>query len=141
MLDKFQINSTISLSSIVIIYEILILFLYLIKVLNISNMKILISWPLLLNIFIILVIFFTDCKLSSFTKFWVITIKIILLGIILSIAKFSYVNYFISIAFLFLYYFLSNINNVYNCNINFINLIYSLIVSSVIYLFLTIIKN
>lgn len=141
MLDKFKINSTISLSSIILIYEILILLLYLIKVLDISKMKMLISWPLLLNMFIILVIFFTDCKLSSFTKFWVITVKIILLGIILSIAKFSYINYFISIAFLFLYYFLSNINNVYNCNINFINLIYSLIISSVIYLFLNIIKN
>jgi len=141
MLDKFQVNNTISLSSIILIYEILILFLYLIKVLDISNMKMLISWPLLLNMFIILVIFFTDCKLSSFTKFWVITVKIILLGIILSIAKFSYINYFISISFLILYYFLSNINNVYNCNINLINLIYSLIISSVIYLFLNIIKN
>lgn len=141
MLEKFQINNTISLSSIILIYEILILLLYLIKVLDISKMKMLISWPLLLNMFIILVIFFTDCKLSSFTKLWVITVKIILLGIILSIGKFSYINYFISIGFLFLYYFLSNINNVYNCNINFINLIYSLIISSVIYLFLNIIKN
>jgi hypothetical protein len=141
MLDKIQINNTISISSIIIIYEILILLLYFVKVLDISKMQMLISWPLCINIFIILVIFLTDCKLSNFTKFWVIILKIILLVIVLSLAKFSYVNYFISIAFLLIYFFISNINNVYNCNINIINLIYSLIISSVIYLFLNIIKN
>jgi len=141
MLEKFKINDTISLSSIVLIYEVFILLLYLIRILNYSKMKLLISWPLLINIFIILVIFLTNCKLSSFTKFWIITIKIILLVIVLSVAKFSYLNYFISISFLLFYYFLSNINNVYNCNVNIFNLIYSLIISSVIYLFLNILKN
>lgn len=141
MIDKYKINDTISLSSIVLIYEVFILLLYLIRILNYSKMKLLISWPLLINIFIILVIFLTNCKLSSFTKFWIITIKIILLVLVLSVAKFSYLNYFISISFLLFYYFLSNINNVYNCNVNIFNLIYSLIISSVIYLFLNILKN
>ena len=56
MLDKIQINNTISISSIIIIYEILILLLYFVKVLEISKMKMLISWPLCINIFIILII-------------------------------------------------------------------------------------
>ena len=134
--NKLQFNEITSISSIVIIYEITILLLCLIKVLNYNLCKNLISPLIVLNIFIIFVMFLTDCKIDTYTKLWVVCIKLILLFIVLFIVKFSFKNYFIGVLFLFIYFIFSNINKVYSCNIKIINLLMSFLFSTLIYIFL-----
>ena len=138
--NKLQFNEVISISSIIILYEIIVLFLYLINIIKYNLCRDLISPLILLNIFIILVMFLTSCKIDTYTKMWVVCVKLILLFIILSfIANFSYKNYFIGFLLLFIYFIFSNINKVYSCNVKMINLLKSFIFSTLIYLFL--IKN
>ena len=141
MLNKLQFNEVISISSIIILYEIIVLFLYLINIIKYNLCQDLISPLILLNIFIILVMFLTTCKIDTYTKMWVVCVKLILLFIILSfIANFSYKNYFIGFLLLFIYFIFSNINKVYSCNVKMINLLKSFIFSTLIYLFLIKIK-
>ena len=138
---KLQFNEIISISSIIILYEIIVLFLYLINIIKYNLCSDLISPLILLNIFIILVMFLTTCKIDTYTKMWVIGVKLILLFIILSfIAYFSFKNYFIGFLLLFIYFIFSNINKVYSCNVKMINLLKSFIFSTLIYWCLITIK-
>ena len=125
------INQNIQLSSIILIYEIIFLALYYIFNIN----KNFLSWPILINIFIIFVVIFCNCNLSFYTILSVLSIKIIFLIWLLTIVDFSLKNYFISLSFLLIYYLTSNINTVYNCNIQIYCLINSILVSSIIYLY------
>ena len=134
--DIIQFNEVISISSIIIIYEILILILYLFKIISKNNSSNLVSWAVILNFFIIFVMFLTNCKIDTKTKLLIVSIKTLLLFFVLFIAKFSFKNYFIGILFLILYYLLSNINKVYSCNININHLLLSLLFSSIIYFIL-----
>lgn len=139
--NKLQFNEVISISSIIILYEIIVLFLHLLNIIKYNLCQDLISPLILLNIFIILVMFLTSCKIDTYTKMWVVCVKLILLFIILSfIANFSYKNYFIGFLLLFIYFIFSNINKVYSCNVKMINLLKSFIFSTLIYLFLIKIK-
>ena len=77
--------------------------------------------------------FLTDCKIDDITKIIIVSIKILLLIAVLFISKFSFMNFFISLVLLGIYYLFSNINKVYSCDIKMIDLGKSLLFSSLIY--------
>lgn len=133
MTSVLSVNEFISISSIVIIYELIILSLYYSKTINVKIASTLVSFLVLLNFFIIFVMFLTNCQIDSTTKLWVVSIKTLLLIAVLFISKFSFLNFFISLVLLGIYYLLSNINKVYSCNIKLLDLGKSLLISSLIY--------
>ena len=133
-LDKSQFNKIISISSIIIFYEFLVLLLLLLKIISYKLSQNLLSPFVVLNFFIIYVIFLTDCKVNTTTKLWVVSFKVIILFIILFIVKFSWKNFFLGILFLIIYFIFSDINNVYSCNIKMEDLVKSLGFSMLIYL-------
>ena len=133
MTSVLSVNEFISISSIVIIYELVILSLYYSKIINVKIASTLVSFLVLLNFFIIFVMFLTNCQIDSTTKLWVVSIKTLLLIAVLFISKFSFLNFFISLVVLGIYYLLSNINEVYSCNIKLLDLGKSLLISSLIY--------
>lgn len=135
-MNNLQFNNDISISIIAIVYELFILFFYLIGLINKKGLNNFISPFILINIFILIVMFITECKINSKTKLFVISIKLILLFILLFYAKFSLINYLISVIILILYLFLSNTNKVYNCNVKVSTLVYTFIFSTFIYAFL-----
>lgn len=134
--NKLQFNEVISISSIIILYEFLVLLLLLLKIVSFKLSRNLLSPLVVLNFFIIFVMFLTDCKVDTTTKLWVVSLKVILLFIVLFIVKFSYKNYFIGILFLLIYFVFSNINKVYSCNVKMLDLVKSFGFSTLIYLFL-----
>lgn len=136
ILNKLQFNEVISISSIIILYEFLVLLLLLFKIVSFKLSRNLLSPLVVLNFFIIFVMFLTDCKVDTTTKLWVVSLKVILLFIVLFIVKFSYKNYFIGILFLLIYFVFSNINKVYSCNVKMLDLVKSFGFSTLIYLFL-----
>ena len=140
-LNKLQFNEVISISSIIILYEFLVLLLLLFKIISFKLSRNLFSPLIVLNFFIIFVMFLTDCKVDTTTKLWVVSLKVILLFIVLFIVKFSYKNYFIGILFLLIYFVISNINKVYSCNVKMLDLVKSFGFSTLIYLFLVIINK
>ena len=85
--------------------------------------------------------FLTDCKIDTKTKLWVVTIKTILLFLVLLIADFSLKNYLIGLTFLIIYYFVSDIDKVYSCNVKLQNLFLSLVFASIIYFLLAITQH
>ena len=133
MISTLSVNEFISISSIVIIYELVILSLYFTKLINLKIASRLVSFLVLLNLFIIFVMFLTDCKIDDITKIIIVSIKILLLIAVLFISKFSFMNFFISLVLLGIYYLFSNINKVYSCDIKMIDLGKSLLFSSLIY--------
>lgn len=133
MTSVLSVNEFISISSIVILYELVILSLYYSKIINVKIASTLVSFLVLLNFFIIFVMFLTNCQIDSTTKLWVVSIKTLLLIAVLFISKFSFLNFFISLVLLGIYYLLSNINKVYSCNIKLLDLGKSLLISSLIY--------
>jgi len=135
-LNKLQFNEVISISSIIILYEFIVLLLLLFKIISYKLSQNLLSPLVVLNFFIIFVMFLTDCKVDTTTKLWVVSLKVILLFIVLFIVKFSWKNYFIGILFLLVYFVFSNINKVYSCNVKMIDLVKSFGFSTLIYLFL-----
>lgn len=140
-LNKLQFNEVISISSIIILYEFLVLLLLLFKIISYKLSINLLSPLVVLNFFIIFVMFLTDCKVDTTTKLWVVSIKVILLFIVLFIVKFSYKNYFIGLLFLLIYFIFSNINKVYSCNVKILDLVKSFGFSTLIYLFLVTINK
>ena len=139
--DIIQFNEVISISSIIIFYEIFILILFLFNAVNKKFATNLVSWAVILNFFIIFVMFLTDCKIDTKTKLWVVTIKTILLFLVLLIADFSLKNYLIGLTFLMIYYFVSDIDKVYSCNVKFQHLFLSLVFASMIYFLLAITQH
>lgn len=139
--DVIQFNEVISISSIIIFYEIFILILYLFNAVNKKFATNLVSWAIVLNFFIIFVMFLTDCKIDTKTKIFIVSIKTILLFFVLLIADFSVKNYLIGLSFLMIYYFVSDIDKVYSCNVKFNHLLLSLVFSSIIYFLLTITQH
>jgi hypothetical protein len=135
-LNKLQLNEVISISSIIILYEFLVLLLLLFKIISFKLSRNLLSPLVVLNFFIIFVMFLTDCKVDTTTKLWIVCLKVILLFIVLFIVKFSYKNYFIGILFLLIYFVFSNINKVYSCNVKMLDLVKSFGFSTLIYLFI-----
>lgn len=133
LLNNLQFNEVISISAIIILYEFIILILYLCRIVNKKRASNLLSWAIVLNFFIIFVMFLTDCKVDTTTKIWVVTVKTILLFFVLFIANFSFQNYFIGLAFLLIYFVFSNINKVYSCNVKMIDLVQSFLLSTAVY--------
>lgn len=131
-------NEVITISSIIIIYEILILSFYLLKIINKKTSQNLLSWAVVLNFFIIFVMFLTDCKIDTKIKLLIVSIKTLLLFFVLLIANFSITNYLIGLSFLIIYYIVSDINKVYSCNVKMKNLLLSFTFSSIIYIILVI---
>ena len=123
-------NNTISLSLIIIIYEIIILSLY---SFNKKFYRDLLSWPIILNFFIIYVMFLTDCNVDAVTKTYVALIKVLLLFIVLYLGKLNFRNYSIGLLFLLVYYLCSNINIIYSCDVNIKHLLHSLLFSTLTY--------
>ena len=140
-LNKLQFNKEISISSVIILFEFLVLLLLLFKIISHKLSQNLLSPLIVLNFFIIFVMFLTDCNVSTNTKLWVVSIKVILLFIVLFIVKFSWKNYFIGILFLLIYFLFSDINTVYSCNVKMLDLVKSFVFSTLIYLFLLIINK
>jgi hypothetical protein len=133
MNSPLSVNEFISISSIVIIYELVILLLYFTKLINLKIASKLVSFLVLLNLFIIFVMFLTDCKIDDTTKIIIVSVKILLLIAVLFISKFSFMNFFISLVLLGIYYLFSNINKVYSCDVKMVDLGKSLLFSSLIY--------
>lgn len=133
MNSPLSVNEFISISSIVIIYELVILSLYFTKLINLKIASRLVSFLVLLNLFIIFVMFLTDCKIDDTTKIIIVSVKILLLIAVLFISKFSFMNFFISLVLLGIYYLFSNINKVYSCDVKMVDLGKSLLFSSLIY--------
>jgi len=133
MISPLSVNEFISISSMIIIYELVILSLFYLKVINHKIASKLVSFLVLLNFFIIFVMFLTDCKIDTTTKLWVVSIKTLLLIVVLFISNFSFLNFFISLIILGVYYLFSNINKVYSCNVKMLDLGKSLLFSSLIY--------
>ena len=107
-------NNYLQLSPLILTYELIFLILY--YFVN-SKYKKYLSWPILINFFIIFVIFFCECNISLLFKVVIVFIKIIFLICLLTICEYNIYNYIISVIILLLYYFFTNINNVYNCDI------------------------
>ena len=137
-LNNLQFNEGISISSIIILFEFLVLLLLLFKIITYKLSQNLLSPLIFLNFFIIFVMFLTNCKIDTTIKLWVVSLKVILLFIVLFIVKFTWKNYFIGILFLLVYYVFSNINKVYSCNVKMVDLVKSFGFSTLIYLFLVI---
>ena len=133
LLNNLQFNEVISISAIIILYEFIILILYLCRIIDKKTTGDLLSWAIVLNFFIIFVMFFTDCKVDTATKTWVVIVKTILLFFVLFIADFSFKNYFIGLSFLLIYAIFSNIDKVYSCNVKNINLLISFLLSTIVY--------
>ena len=129
MLDNYIINDTVQISIAVLIYEIIVIILYYFKKID----RFFLSWPVLINFFIIFVLLFCKCNLPMNVIILTLFVKILFLCIILSIAEFSLKNYLISLCILIIYYFISDINKIYSCNVKFNCLIMSLLISSIIY--------
>ena len=138
--NKLQFNEIISISSIIIIYEFIVLLMLLLKIINNKSSQNLLSPLVVLNFFIIFVMFLTDCKVDTTTKLWVVSLKVILLFIVLFIVDFSWKNYLIGVSLLLIYFVFSNINKVYLCNIKMLDLVKSFGFSTLIYFFLIIYK-
>lgn len=126
-------NETVSISAIVILYEFIFLSLYYLKLLNKNTTSNLVSPIVLLNIFIIFVMFLTDCKIDFNIKLLIVIVKTLLLIAVLFIAKFTFKNILISFGLLIIYYIFSNINKVYSCNVKMKHLGVSLLSSLFIY--------
>ena len=139
-MNDLKINNSVQISGIIIIYEIIILILTLFKIISYKTSQNLLSGFVLLNLFIIFVMFFTSCVIQSNLLLIILLIKILLLFVILFIAKFSLKNYLFSLIILLIYYIISNINKIYSCNIKDKELLKSLIISSIFY-FILIITN
>jgi hypothetical protein len=134
-------NKNISISSIIILYEFLILLLLLLNIISKNRASNLLSPLIILNFFIIFVMFLTNCKIDNIVKLSVVSVKLILLIIILTLVKFNCKNYFIGVFILFIYFIFSDIETVYSCKIKINNLIKSLMYSTLIFLFLTIYQH
>ena len=128
-----MINNSISISSIIIIYEILVFLLLILKIININNAKNVLSPLVIINFFIILIMYTTRCNIDTKTKICVVSIKLILLFLVLLISNFTFINYLYGILILIVYLFISNINKIYDCNIKLSTLLYTLVISSLIY--------
>jgi len=133
MITSLAFNEFISISGIIIIYELVLLFLFYTKIISKKNATQFLSPILLLNFFIIFVMFLTDCEIDIMTKVWVVSIKILLLIAVLFITEFTFINIFISLLIIAVYYLFSNINQVYSCNVKIIDLCKSLLFSLLIY--------
>jgi len=124
-------NSSIQISSIILIYQ----FIYLLLYYLIKNMPDLISWSVLPGLFIICVMYLTNCEVSLKTKIILTIIKVIILILILRISNISIGNYLIGLLFLITYISISNVSKIYKCNVKTNELIITTIVSSALYLY------
>lgn len=125
------INQNFQISNIILVYEIIFLILYYFFKIN----KRFLSWPIFINIFIILVVIFCDCNLKLYMIVIILFLKVFFLFILLNIVSFSLEDYFIGILVLIIYYKYSNINKIYKCKIKITCLIISFIIASLIYLY------
>jgi len=129
-------NSSYSISGALILYEIVYLILYNTGILK--NIKYdLISWCLFLNFFIIFIMFFTDCNISFKLLASLTLIKVLLLFLILRVSQKSLKYYLIGLLVLIVYYYISDINKIYSCNIKRIELMQSVVVSTIMYFLIT----
>lgn len=141
LLNKLQFNEVVSISSIIIIFEFIVLLFLLTKIISYKNCQDVLSPLIILNFFILFVMFLTDCKIDTTVKISVVSLKIILLLIVLYIVKFSWKNYLIGLLFLLIYFIFSDINEVYSCNVKMINLAICLVFSTLTYLLCSVTKN
>lgn len=125
------INNNIQISTIILLYQFIAIILYY----TIGINKKFLSWTLLINIFIILVVIFCRCNLPINLIIIILLIKIIFLIIILHIVDFSLNDYLISLLVLIIYYSISDIDKIYSCNIKFSCLLMSIVLSTFIYLY------
>jgi len=131
-----NLKQLLSISGLILIYEFLFIILY--YLININRKYL--SWPLFINIFIIIVVLFCECNIDNKTKFIIIFIKLIFLLLILNIADISINYYLISIIILIIYYLIVDINYIYNCDVKISCLINSLIISTIIYYIMYLLK-
>ena len=124
-------NTQISNSFIILFYQII----YLLFFRNFKKYDI-ISPLFIINLFIILVMC-TSCS-DNYTKGEIIIaliMKIILLFVIILVIDidFSFKNYLIGSIIILIYYEISDINKIYKCNVDNLELLYCFIISSIIY--------
>jgi len=128
-----KLNENTSISAIVIVYDVILLFLYFTQLLPQRVSKNLLSIPLLLNFFVIYVMFTTNCDINEDLRLLLFCIKSILLFIIICITQLSLINFGIGILFLLAYYICSHIDKVYSCSINLNELIQAFVLSTLSY--------
>lgn len=115
--------------------------LFILNIFNMNSFNILFSIILYLHIFIIAVLFYVKCK--NYSKLYVISsfiIKTIFLIIIFKFKnefglKFNLIYAFLSFLIILIYNYTHDINKEYNCDIKKIDLIKSIIFTSISYFF------
>lgn len=143
MLEILKFNKYFSISLLVISYQIIY---YISKYFNknIFNNLDLISLTLLPTIFISVVVLFVDCNINLSSKIIILLVKRIFLISLILLApkiKINFTNFIFGSSVLIIYYLISDINTIYNCNIENRSLLNSFIVSSIIYFVLYLIKK
>jgi len=124
-------NNNIQISTIIIIYQIIYL------ILNaFINMPDVISWSILPSLFIICIMYLTNCDISLKSIIILTIIKLILLILVIRISNFSFSYYLFGLILLLIYLSLSNISKVYKCNVTNNQLLITLFTSSIIYLYI-----
>jgi len=124
-------NNNIQISTIIIIYQIIYL------ILNaFINMPDVISWSILPSLFIICIMYLTNCDISLKSIIILTIIKLILLIFVIRISNFSFSYYLFGLILLLIYLSLSNISKVYKCNVTNNQLLITLFTSSIIYLYI-----
>ena len=121
------------ISQAIIFYEIFVLMLYYLYKIN----KRYLSWPIMINFYIIFVVLFCKCN-GTMSRTYIYTwlfIKIVVLFWLLHIVDFSLKDYLISLTVLLAYYSFTNINKTYGCNVSRRCLTFTLFVSSFVYFY------
>ena len=95
----------------------------------------------LINIFIILIMYFTNCDLTFKLKILLTIIKFIFLYSTIKKSKLNLKYYIISSLILLTYYISTNIREVYSCVVTNKQLIITYIFSSIIYYLIYLFKN
>ena len=126
-------NTELHISQAIIFYEIVVLMLYYLYNIN----KRYLSWPIMINFYIIFVVLFCKCD-GIMNKTYIYTwlfIKTVVLFWLLRIVDFSMKDYLISLFVLLVYFSFTNINKAYGCKVSRKCLSFTLFVSSCVYFF------
>ena len=151
VLDSLKINKYFTISSIVLVYQILFYTLALsgkyFKIDNINNFlsnNDIISFVLLPSIFIIIVVLLIECNsVTNKDKVLILIVKrAFLIGLLfIPTLKLNLKNFALGTLLLLVYYIFSDIDNVYGCNIKNYDLFKSFLLSAFIYFGLYLIKK
>ena len=141
MLNIINLNNNFQISTGIIFYNLLILILLFTKILPLNIASNLLSYLLLIDFFIIIIMYVTNCECEIKTKIIITFVKLILLLLVLKYAKVNLKNYLISIIICIIYLLISDINKIYSCNIKDSQIFITLIISTFLYILIGLYKH